>query len=148
MEPTVDSNAISEPEVLSLPQQLATLKPALSSSTFIFATFPHNTPILPSLPVQMLFHEAEGMTLVTTRSAADAEGIEYWQVVRLITLEHTKMQSMDFMAFVTNRLLKDLEVDVNFVSGYHQDYCFVGTGYEEQVMKCLQDIAKEAQESR
>ncbi|KAJ4410777.1 hypothetical protein N0V91_001705 [Didymella pomorum] len=141
-----DSDVMPEPEVLSLPQQLATLKPVLASSTFIFATFPPNAPVPPSLPVQMLFREAEGMTLVTTRNAADAEGIDYWQVVRLITLEHTKMQSMDFMAFVTNRLLKDVKIDVNFVSGYHHDYCFVGTGYEEQVMRCLQDIANEAQE--
>ncbi|KAF3037032.1 hypothetical protein E8E11_000936 [Didymella keratinophila] len=146
MDLTDGSDVMPEPELLSLPQQLASLKPVLSSSTFIFATFPFNTPIPPSLPVQLLFREAEGMTLVTTRNAADAEGIDYWQVVRLITLEHTKMQSMDLIAFVTNRLLKDVEIDVNLVSGYHHYYCFVGTGYEEQVMKCLRDIAKEAQD--
>ena len=146
MDLTDGGDAMPELEVLSLPQELATLKPVLSSSTFIFATFPHNTPIPSSLPVQMLFREAEGMTLVTTRNAADAEEIDYWQMVRLITLEHTKMQSMDLTAFVTNRLLKDVEIDVNLVSGYRHDHCFVGTGYEEQVMKCLQDIAKEAQE--
>lgn len=137
---------MSEPEVLSLPQQLATLKPVLSSSTFVFATLPPNVPIPPSLPVQMLSREAEGMTLVTTRNAADAEGIDYWQVCRLITLEHTMMSSVDFLAYVTSRMADDVEVAVNLVSGYRHDHCFVPSGYEEQAMKCLQDIAKEARE--
>lgn len=146
MDSTDDGDIVREPEVLSLPQQLATLKPVLSSSTFVFATFAPNVPIPASLPVQMLFREAEDMTLVTTRNAADAEGINYWQVCRLITLEHTRMSSVDFIAFVMNRMVKDVEVAVNSVSGYHHDHCCVPSGYEEQAMNCLQDIAKEALE--
>lgn len=94
----------------------------------------------------MLFREAEGTTLITTRNAADAEGIDYQFVSRMITLDvHSSLDAVGFLAFITTRL-KTLGISVNPVSGYFHDHLFVPAGSEEEVMKCLQEIAREAQE--
>jgi hypothetical protein len=136
------------PGELSLSKLLATLKPVLSPSTFVFATFRPNTPIPPSLPVQMLFRETEGTTLITTLAAADAEGVDYDFPCRMITLDvHSSLEAVGFIAVVANRL-KDLGMGVNPVSGYFHDHCFVPVGREEEAVKCLEEIAREAQQGR
>ena len=132
------------PGELELSKLLATIKPVLSSSTYVWATLPHDTPVPSSLPVQMLFREAEGTTLITTRNAADTEGIDYHFVSRMITLDlNSSLDAVGFLAFITNRL-KALGVGINPVSGYHHDHLFVPAGSEEEVINCLQEIAREA----
>lgn len=136
------------PGELSLSKLLATLKPVLSPSTFVFATFRPNTPIPPSLPVQMLFLEAEGTTLITTQAAADEEKIDYEFPCRMITLDvHSSLEAVGFIAFVASKL-KDLGMGVNPVSGYFHDHCFVPVGREKEAIRCLEAIASEAQEGK
>lgn len=137
---------MSAPGELSLSRLLATLKPVLSPSTFVFATFRPNTPIPLSLPVQMLFREAEGTTLITTQAAANEEKIDYEFPCRMITLDvHSSLEAVGFIAFVASRL-KDLGMGVNPVSGYFHDHCFVPVGREEEAIRCLEEIASEAQD--
>ncbi|KAF2998823.1 hypothetical protein E8E13_002195 [Curvularia kusanoi] len=131
----------------ALSKLLATLKPVLSGPSFVFTTFGPNQPIPPSLPVQMMFREAEGTTLVTTRAAADIENIHYHGVNRLITLNMDPPS--DDLIFHIAFLLKKLEdsnIDVSHVSGCSHDYLFVQLGSEEATLKCLEEVVREAQE--
>ncbi|KAF2627181.1 hypothetical protein BU25DRAFT_368941 [Macroventuria anomochaeta] len=136
---------MSAPGELSLSKLLASLKPVLSPETFVFATFAHNTAIPTTLPVQMLFRESEGTTLITTKAAADAEKIQYTFASRMITLDvHSSLEAVGFVAVVTNKL-KELSIGLNPVSGYFHDHFFVPEGREEEAVECLKAIAREAQ---
>ena len=139
---------MSAPGELSLSRLLASLVPVLSPDTFVFATFPPNTTVPPTLPVQMIFREAEGTTLITTKSVADAEKIYYAFPSRMITLDvHSSLEAVGFIAVVANEL-KELGMGVNPVSGYFHDHLFVPEGREEEAMECLRNIAKSAQEGK
>ncbi|KAL1592551.1 hypothetical protein SLS59_009643 [Nothophoma quercina] len=94
----------------------------------------------------MIFREAEGTTLITTKSVADAEKIYYAFPSRMITLDvHSSLEAVGFIAVVANEL-KELGMGVNPVSGYFHDHLFVPEGREEEAMECLRNIAKSAQE--
>ena len=136
------------PGELSLVKLLATLNPILSPTTFVFATFRPNTSIPSTLPVQMLFRESEGTTLITTKAAADAEEIEYAFPSRMITLDvHSSLEAVGFIAVIANRL-KELGMGVNPVSGYFHDHLFVPVGRDEEAVVCLEGIAREAQKGK
>jgi hypothetical protein len=132
----------------SLSRLLATLKPVLSGPTFVFATFRPNEVIPRSLPIQMIFHEAKGTTVITSRAAADVENLDYQSPCRMLTLDvDSSLEVVGFVPFVAKRL-EDLDMSVNSVSGYYHNHCFVPLGREEEAIKCVEEIARQAQEGK
>jgi hypothetical protein len=121
----------------SLSRLLATLKPVLTGPTFVFATFRPNEVIPQSLPIQMIFHEAKGTTVITSRAGADVENIDY----------QSRLEVVGFVPFVAKKL-EGLDMSVNFVSGYFYNHCFVPLGREEEAIKCVEEIARQAQEGK
>jgi hypothetical protein len=133
---------------LSLSRLLATLKPVLTGPTFVFATFRPSEVIPQSLPVQMIFREAKGTTVITSRAAADVENLDYQSPCRMLTLDiDSSLDVVGFIPFVAKKL-EDLDMSVNYVSGYHHSHCFVPLGREEEAIKCVEDIARQAQEGK
>jgi hypothetical protein len=132
----------------SLSKLLATLKPVLTGPTFVFATFRPNEVIPQSLPIQMIFHEAKGTTVITSRAGADVENIDYQSPCRMLTLEmDSSLEVVGFVPFVAKKL-EGLDMSVNFVSGYFYNHCFVPLGREEEAIKCVEEIARQAQEGK
>lgn len=132
----------------SLSRLLATLKPVLSGPTFVFATFRPNEVIPQSLPIQMIFHETKGTTVITSRAGADVENIDYQSPCRMLTLDvDSSLEVVGFIPFVAKKL-EDLDMSVNYVSGYHHNHCFVPLGREEEAIKCVEEIARQAQEGK
>lgn len=95
MTSTSSPTAASPPGETSLSTLLATLKPTLHPTTFVFLNFPHSPPSAAPPPTllssaQMIFREAEGTTLITTLDSAKEHGLtdtDYTFPCRMITCE-------------------------------------------------------------
>lgn len=135
------------PGELSLSVLLSTLKPTLHAPTYVFTTIPKSeftAPFpMPLASIQMMFHEAEGVTLIVERSLAEQRGLEYTFPCRMITLDvHSSLEAVGFMAVITARL-KELGMGVNPVSGYFHDHLFVPEEKAEEAVKALERLARE-----
>jgi hypothetical protein len=138
---TSDKLAPGERDLTTL---LTTMTTVLHPDTFVFITLPASSPAPPSLPIQMSFHEAEGLTLISTQSAAAEHGLDYAFPCRMITLNvHSSLEAVGFIAVVAGRL-KDLGMGVNPVSGFYHDHLFVPLGREEAALEALRDLVEEA----
>lgn len=90
----------------SLATLLSTLTTTLHAPTYVFTTLLPSSS-LPSIPphdIQLLFREAEGITIVTPRETAETYGLEYAFPCRMITLDvQSSLEAVGFMAVVTGR---------------------------------------------
>jgi len=136
------------PGETSLSTLLTTLHPTLHPSTFVFITLPHHDftasfPI-PFTSIQLLFREAEGITLVTDLLLAQQHDFQYQFRSRMITLDvHSSLDAVGFIAVVASRLA-DQGISTNPVSGYYHDHLFVPENRAEDAVKVLKTIAEEA----
>ena len=107
----------------SLVGLLSTLVTTLDPETFVFLTLPAPQTPPPSLHIQMWCREAEGLTVITTQSAAVAHGLTYTFPCRMITLNvHSSLEAVGFIAAVSARLAQR-GIGVNPVSGFFHDHC-------------------------
>lgn len=141
----------TSPGILSLAALLASMSPTLNTtSTFVFTTvrenpFASTTNPIAADDIEMLFREAEGWTLILSAAHAETLGLEANFPCRKITLNvHSSLDAVGFLAAVTTRLAREVQVGVNPVSGFYHDHLFVPVGKEEQVMEVLKKIAEEA----
>lgn len=137
--------------ILSLHTLLASMSPALDEdNTYVFATQkqnPFTTTVTPSRPndFEMLFREAEGWTMIVEQSHAEKLGLECSFACKKITLDvHSSLDAVGFLAAVTTRLAREVDIGVNPVSGFYHDHLFVPVGRESEVMECLRNMAEEA----
>ncbi|KAK0103008.1 hypothetical protein ONS95_000808 [Cadophora gregata] len=106
------------PGETSLAALLSTLKTALKPDTFVFLTLPGGQSPPPSLFVQMLFREDEGLTVITTQDSAEAHKLEYIFPSKMITLDlHSSLEAVGFMAAISAKLTES-GIGVNPVSGF------------------------------
>ncbi|KAH7383625.1 ACT domain-containing protein [Cadophora sp. MPI-SDFR-AT-0126] len=132
------------PGETSLAALLSTLKTALNPETFVFLTLPNGQSPPPSLFVQMLFREAEGLTVITTQESAEAHKLEYIFPSKMITLDiHSSLEAVGFMAAVSAKLTES-GIGVNPVSGFFHDHCFVPLGKEQEALKVLETLARDS----
>lgn len=130
----------------SLQKLLSSLKLILSPEVYVFASLPHDAGIPTALPLQMVFREQEGMTIITTKTAAEKQELDYTFPCRMITLDvHSSLAAVGFIAVIASEL-KKLGMGVNPVSGYYHDHCFVPEGREEEAIECLEELAKKARD--
>lgn len=134
---------IGETNINSL---LRNLQPILSPETYVFTTTtqPLSSLLLSTLQPILIFHEAEGLTLITTRDSAQAHSLEYTFPCRKISLKvHSSLEAVGMMTAISSKLT-ELGVTSNVVSGYYHDHIFVAEGKEEITMKGLEELTKEA----
>ena len=92
----------------------------------------------------MLFREVEGWTVILPQEAAASIGLKGTFPCKKVTLNvHSSLEAVGFIAAISRRLT-ELGVGVNPVSGYYHDHLFVPVGKEEEVMKVLEEMAREA----
>lgn len=117
------------------------LSATLIDGVFVFATVdPGMVPA--GVTPRMIFHEAEGTTLILLKSDADAHGIPHQFPCRMITLEvHSALEAVGFIAQIATRLARH-GMGVNPVSGYFHDHLFVPDGREAEAMVILDQIAR------
>lgn len=125
----------------NLQNLLKGLSAELIGDTFVFATVGEND-IPDGLVPRMTFREAEGVTLIITRSEAEAHGIAYEFPCRMITLNiHSALEAVGFIAHIATALAKE-GMGVNPVAGFFHDHLFIPEGREEDAMEVLASISK------
>jgi uncharacterized protein len=130
----------------SLSTLLATLRPTLTPTTYVFTTLSHpNTPD-PSLLHSsiMTFLETEGLTLILPEQVAVQHKLEYIYRSRQIILDvHSGLDAVGFMAHISTKLAEE-GFSVNPVSAYYHDHLFVKAEDAEAVMEVLRRIRADA----
>ncbi|TVY14898.1 hypothetical protein LARI1_G007164 [Lachnellula arida] len=129
------------PGSTSLKALLSTLITRLDPETFVFITIPPTQTYPSTLLAQMLFKEAEGLTIIATKASAEAHDLEYVFPCRMLTLDvHSSLVAVGFMAVVAGRL-SERGIACNPVSGYFHDHLFVQIGREEEALGVLSEVA-------
>lgn len=122
----------------------SSLQTILHPDIFVFITLTTSTQLPPPfLFIQMSFREIEGITIITTRESAVANGLDYTFPCRMITLNvHSSLEAIGFMAVITTKLA-DKNISTNPVSGFYHDHLFVPLGREEEALEALKNLSSE-----
>jgi len=129
---------------LELKTLLRSLTVTLAEDVFVFATVAAQD-VPQGVRPRMMFHEAEGVTLILTRQEAQAQGLAHEFPCRMITLNvHSALEAVGFIAQIATELAKH-GMGVNPVSGFYHDHLFVPLGREQDAMDVLARIASDAQ---
>lgn len=121
----------------NLDKLIAGMSPVLAPDVYVFTTseFP------PDIPFIMRFEEAEGKTLIVTRTAAKTAGLNYEFPSRMITLNvHSSLDAVGFMAVIATGLAAE-GMGVNPVAGFHHDHIFVPEDRAKDAMGVLTTMA-------
>ena len=119
---------------------LAGMAPALAPEVYVFVT----TTAPPDIPALMRFEEAEGTTLILSRSAAEAAGLAHEFPCRMITLNvHSALDAVGFIALIATRLAAE-GMGVNPVAGFYHDHLFVPWDRREEALKLLEKLSLDA----
>lgn len=128
---------------LSLDVLLASLTAELVEGVFVFATLPD--PVVPDgVSPRMMFHEAEGLTLILERSEAERAGLAFEFPCRMITLNvHSSLEAVGFIARIATELAKH-GMGVNPVAGFYHDHLFVPEDRAADALAILADLARQS----
>jgi len=116
----------------------------LIPGTFVFVTLSEEG-IPPGLTPRMMFHEAEGTTLILPREQAEAAGLAHEFPCRMITLNiHSALEAVGFMAVIATALARE-GMGVNPVAGFYHDHLFVPEDRVDDAMRVLVRMAAGAE---
>jgi len=120
---------------------LATMQPVLHESPYVFCSVSQDVyNRLPFVPL-CIFHEQEGITVITTQQQADTNGLPFDTTWACITLTvHSSLSAVGFIATISNRLAQ-VGISVNAVSAYYHDHLFVPWESRWHVMDILRELS-------
>lgn len=145
---TQRSEAAPAPGETVLGLLLAGLSPQLDPALYVFAEWPHATPLPDGLAPLMLFHESEGVTLILRADEARRCGIAHVFPSRRITLAiSSSLEAVGFLAALLPALAA-AGIGVNPVSAFRHDHLFVPEDRADEAMAILRDLARKAQDGR
>lgn len=127
-----------------LARLIANLEPRLLEGELVFCTLPEAAygDRFELAPVASVA-EAEGLTLVVERERAEAAGLAYEGVFRMITLQvHSSLEAVGLTAAVAG-WLADLEIGANVIAGYHHDHVLVPVDRAGEAVRALEALAAE-----
>jgi uncharacterized protein len=119
------------------------MTPSMADGVFVYCTL--GTLRLPEgIEPICTFREAEGLTVIVSKSQAEAAGIPYVFPCRLITLAvHSSLDAVGFLACITDRLAR-AGIACNAVAAFHHDHLFVPEERAEETLRVLNRLASEA----
>lgn len=122
---------------------LRTMTADLAEEVYGFATLPKGRIPAGAQP-RMVFHEAEGTTLILTLQEMAQFGLSYEFPCRMITLTvHSSLEAVGFIAVIASELAKH-GMGVNPVSAFFHDHLFVPEGREQDAMRIIENISRNA----
>jgi hypothetical protein len=129
-----------------LSKLLRHMTPQLQPGTFVFCSFPGDD--LPAgLTPMATFCEAEGLSAIVTKEAAQRVGVPYQFESALITLTvHSSLDAVGFLAAVS-AVLAEAGIPCNAVSAFHHDHLFVPREMAQRALELLMAKAAEPGES-
>lgn len=126
-----------------LDRLLASLSPRFVDGEFVFCTFADarygdRSELAPIAAVS----EPQGLTLVLPRANADARGLAYESIYRMITLGvHSSLDAVGLTAAVSARLAAH-GISANVIAGYHHDHIFVPREQADEAVAALAELAR------
>lgn len=135
----------------NLASLIRSMSPSLDEETYVFGHIPAKTDtdfqnilkLFVGIPVQMLFREDKGWTVITSQKVAEEIQMQSVFPCKRITLRvHSSLEAVGFMTAITTKLT-ELNTGVNPVSGYYHDHLFVPLGKEQSVLEALKTMATE-----
>jgi len=122
---------------------LAGLQPVLNPGEYVFCTEPPGAAV-PAEAVLGSFREAEGLTLILPRTAADAQGLQYEQIMAWLTLTvHSSLAAVGLTAAVAAALGQE-NISCNVVAVYYHDHVFVPLPHAAPALAALQALSQTA----
>ena len=123
-----------------LTKLLATMRPQLNQGVYVFTTVPGGAVPGDVAPVVTVV-EPEGVTLVLTRTDADAAGLGYDYMAGWITLRvHSALEAVGLTAAVSVALA-EAGISCNVVAGFHHDHLFVPHDRAAEAVAILEHLA-------
>ena len=114
---------------------LAQLAPNLDPALYVFATL--TMPLPQGYDPLMIFHEAEGTTVILRSDEARRLGLEDLPTFRRIVLTvHSSLEAVGLTAAVAVALTAE-GISANVVAAFHHDHVFVPADRAEEAMACL-----------
>lgn len=124
---------------MNLQALLAGMRPVQRDGEYVYVLWPHGRPLAPG--IEAAVREAEGLTVVLPRSAADAEGLSYDFVAAWITLEiHSALEAVGLTAEV-GRALTEVGVSCNVLAGFHHDHLLVPVAEASRALEALAGLS-------
>ncbi len=119
---------------------LTNMSPRLHGDEFVFCSL--GAEVLGGLDFQPLatFREDEAISVIVRRAEADAAGLDYEYVSRMIKLEvHSSLHAVGFIAAIAERLAR-AGISTNPVSAYFHDYLFVPADRADEALQVLLEM--------
>ena len=127
----------------TLERLLATMSPVLDESSWTFCPAPP-AGFAAGLQPLMVFHEAEGTTLIVEAEAARRAGLTPAWLGRRITLTvHSDLQAVGFLAAVSAALTR-AGISCNAVAALRHDHLFVAPEDAERALVVLRELESRA----
>ena len=114
------------------------MSPVLIEGDFVFCTLKNSNygDYADARPIAS-FTEAEGLTLVLLKDAAESFGLSYEGVFRCITLGiHSSLEAVGLTAAVAGKLAEH-GIAANVIAAYFHDHIFVQSGLADQAIGIL-----------
>lgn len=122
----------------NLEKLLVSMSPVLVKGEYVFCTLKNSKygDYADARPIAS-FEEAEGLTLVLPKEAADRFDLSYDGIFRCITLAvHSSLEAVGLTAAVAGKLA-DHGIAANMIAAYFHDHVFVQANLAEQVIGLL-----------
>ena len=129
---------------LELEKLLTAMSPELREGEYVFSSIgPEEFNDRQVEPVGW-FREAEGISVILDRAAAQRLGIKQSSAFRMISLNvNSSLEAVGFLAAVTEKLAA-AGVSVNAVSAFHHDHLFIPAEKADLAISLLNDMAAAA----
>ena len=128
-----------------LQKLLENMSPVLNNGEFVFLSFAdskygdHS-----NLEPIASFLEAEGLTLVVSREAAESNNHSYDGLFRSITLQiHSSLEAVGLTAAFAQALTKR-GISANVIAGFYHDHIFVSTADADNAVSALKALSGRA----
>lgn len=126
----------------NLDKLIATMQPVLSEVEYAFVSLQKDSPIsLKELQPLGTFYEKEGLTVILSKTNADASGLSYQGLFQCITLNvHSSLEAVGLTAAVSSALANE-GISANVVAAFYHDHIFVSIAKAKQALSCLLKLA-------
>jgi len=127
----------------NLQRLLNSMSPGLLEGEYVFCTLSHAQygDYAEAGPIAS-FTEAEGLTLVLPRHAAEELGLSYEEIFRCITLGvHSSLQAVGLTAAVSGALARN-GISANVIAAYFHDNIFVPSKLARRALDILLELGK------
>src|SRR5258705_6917752 len=121
---------------------LKNMQPLLNEGDYVFCTMPADNFNIPLADIICYFKEAEGATIILSKTIADGLGLRYEFVGSWITLNvHSSLEATGLTAAFSAALSKE-NISCNVIAAYFHDHIFVNKEDGEKALAVLNRLSK------